>query len=286
MSSCPMTAMVLDQALAADHPGRAEAAGHAASCDTCTRALERVRTFDSALLQATRSFVSLPTIELNIGGGAVTRRPLVPRVPAAAIVGIGMILLVVGGGFWTPLRGWLAGQEAISGPSAAPSATANRFTVGLFLGVRPEDVLVTEDGGLAVTYDAPELALNLVRVVEGQLEKLTLATIEVEIEGGRSLFAGTAVACPDELGLVRSRYIFGYSQGPARRGEVTLDGLIAIGGEAGNGTHLFALAPRPIHANSAWKITTTNGIETGSGRFLNELLSSGVATAAGCRMHR
>lgn len=293
MNRCLQTSALVQRALAsADARTLSSSSGHATECVPCRTAVQQVCAFDGALHRAAQSLVVEPLDRPQVWPPYSPRGLSWQRGAVAVAAGVALIIttvLVVA----QPLRLAGVGAEPAATPTSMPSANASAemgrwraSLAALLLGIAPRDVVVTEDGVLGVTYQDGELSLVLVKVVGEEAERLTIASISVEIKDGVSLYAGTAVSCPPDLGLVRQRYLFGYSQGPNPVGPVTLGGLDAIGGGSSTGMHVFAIAPGPLDPDQPWIIETTNGKESGTGRFFEDVRANGALTHAGCRMHR
>lgn len=186
------------------------------------------------------------------------------RRAAVALALVGVISGCAG-----PLPAPTGTPEATSAGSAEPSAPAHaalRGSAAEALGVEPEQLVLLEDGFVVARFpdeDGAELELVWIGLVDGALTDRVLATVPEQ--RADSMSSLNAAVCPDDLGLARTRFLFG-QQSDARR--LLLTGPEALGGEVSEGTYVFALADGTYDGSSSWAVTHVGG----------DLFASGVGS--------
>lgn len=286
MKPCLHTAALTERLLADDRARGQLSEDHAETCANCAEAVARVAVFDAVLRDVTRSLVAAPVQRIEFGGDAMPgQRPVarlgllaIAATSAAVIVG----LLLVG-----PLVSPQPSQDQATVPGGTSHSVPDRLTAAAFLGVLPESILLTEDGALAVRTEPTRLSLVLIRIADDEVHTMTLSTIDSgrEIVNQPGFAVGTAVACPDKIGLSRTRYLYGFSHHGPYLLKPKLEGLPALGSKASDGTYLFAIDAGGFDARTRWKVTLPGRTEEATEQFFRDLLETGTLTPAGCRQH-
>lgn len=227
MSRCRHTDDLLQAAFADAGITRTQAA-HASECTVCARELAAARHFEVELHRAADDIVA--DTELADGsrrrasavrGGMTMRHAAV----AAAIVGI-VVITAAGfvGGRWigsfvdvgfddsAPAADEQeAGEDAERARAQAADAAARAEVArraaeaARLIGVRPEDVLFTEDGALALDDRGVVVDLVLIRPsLDGPIAKV----IGTSVPSGRGATTGV-VTCTEDTELARVSYVWG-----------------------------------------------------------------------------
>lgn len=152
-------------------------------------------------------------------------------------------------------------------PSAKPTQpdhAALRGTAGARIGVAPDQLVLVEDGFVASRFRLDD-TLELVWVGpadDGLDDRLLAAVSEQRGTPDQSIGSVHAAVCPPELGLARTRYLFG--QETTER-TLELGGVAALGGAVAGGTYVFAVAGESFDATTRWVISNESGLELSSG---------------------
>lgn len=139
---------------------------------------------------------------------------------------------------------------------SAPAPAALREPSASALEVEPERLLLLEDGFVVARFrDDSELELVWIGPVDGALTERVLATVaEQRASANVSLASVNAAVCPDELGLIRTRFFFGQETAGQR---LLLTGPAALGGEVSEGTYVFAIDDDA--GSASWTMTDESG---------------------------
>lgn len=151
--------------------------------------------------------------------------------------------------------------------SAQPSGSSGgvlREPAATALGIRAEQLVPLEDGLVAPRFgDDGLLQLVWIGPVDGAPVTRILATVAERRSGPyQSVGSVHAAVCPAELGLTRTRYLFGQD---TRAGRLHLGGLPAVGGDVVDTTYVFAISGDTFGGSTRWLVTDDAGRERSSG---------------------
>ena len=202
MSRCGQTGALLHAVFAGTDLTRAQEE-HVRGCAECARAMSQARRFESELGRVGIELTPQPmpaAADLAATPAAPEGERMVRRrdVVGGAVAVIGIVAVLVGGSQW--LGSIMRGEFA---PSHAPPVTAAR-AAGM-VGVAPDEVLVTEDGALAIRDLGLRMELILVTSSgDGPVAKVIDAT---PAGSGPTLFS--AISCVEDEQLERTDYVWG-----------------------------------------------------------------------------
>ncbi|MBA2631456.1 MAG: hypothetical protein H0U86_00400 [Chloroflexi bacterium] len=210
MSRCRQADALLEASFAGTDLTRAQA-DHMRRCAECARAMSQARRFENELGRvglelspepmptSAELFAAVPPVGQREGWIMNWRRTIV----GGAIATITLVAIVFGGGRW--LGGLVEGGVGLSQGTASLTAAA----AAALIGVQQDEVLMTEDGALAIR----DLGLNLELIlVTSSAEGLEATVVDSTPFGtGPTLFS--AITCAEEEGLERTDYVWGRWEG-------------------------------------------------------------------------
>lgn len=160
--------------------------------------------------------------------------------------------------------GTTGATSAASVSSSVPAHEALRASAAAALGVEPDQLVLVEDGFVAARFgDDTELELVWIGPVNGALEDRVLATVEERrSRPGQSLGSIHAAVCPVELGMARTRFLFGQETLTRR---LVLTGPTAAGGDVAGGTYVFAISGDTFDGLTQLRVTDDLGRDIASG---------------------